>query len=246
MAQANFRAAPVADIAAHTVLRAQRRYGLAAPVPAVTAAWTALVASAYAQDLSVQDGTGVPHLPGGASQFEKDRFTPTTVLCTTFGAWGALLAAAPSVDPTIETYRYDLVNLGRELLAQLSTPASQNFSDAFEAATLNAGVLAATGAAYADLLADIDALVATESAFLLGPVIAAARAWAAAGDNDCATPANPGMACADFYEWNARVQITTWNPTPAGAAAIPDGPIDCACPARRRRAGARAPPPPPT
>ena len=102
MAQANFRAAPVADIAAHTVLRAQRRYGLAAPVPAVTAAWTALVASAYAQDLSVQDGTGVPHLPGGASQFEKDRFTPTAVLCTTFGAWGALLAAA-SGTPTART-----------------------------------------------------------------------------------------------------------------------------------------------
>jgi hypothetical protein len=241
MAQANFRTAPVADIASHMVVRAQRRYGLAAPVPAVTAAWTALVASAYAQDLSVQDGTGVPHLPGGASQFEKDRFTPTPVLCTTFGAWGALLAAAPAVDAGLETFRYDLVNLGRELLAQLSTPASQNFSDAFEAATLNAGVLAATGAAYADLLADIDALVATESAFLLGPVIAAARAWAAPGDDDCATPANPGMACADFYEWNARVQITTWNPTPANAAAIPGGPIDCECAGRRAGAAAATP-----
>lgn len=32
----------------------------------------------------------------------------------------------------------------------------------------------------------------------------------------------------DFYEWNARSQLTTWNPTPAGAAKVPDGPVDYA------------------
>lgn len=35
-------------------------------------------------------------------------------------------------------------------------------------------------------------------------------------------------SCPDFYEWNARVQLTTWNPTPANASAIPGGPIDYA------------------
>jgi hypothetical protein len=29
-------------------------------------------------------------------------------------------------------------------------------------------------------------------------------------------------------EWNARVQVTTWNPVPPGATAIPGGPIDYA------------------
>lgn len=228
MQQQNFRAAPVVDITAHMVLRAHRRYALVSPSADVTAAWTALVNATYAQDLSVQDGTGIPHLPGGSSQFAPDRFTPSPVLCTTFRAWEALTRAAPSVDVSIEPFRYDLVNLGREVLAQLSTPVSQNYSDAFEAATLDAAKLRATGGAYIDLLADVDALVATEYAFLLGPVLSAARAWAAPGDNDCATAADPAMSCADFYEFNARSQLTTWNPTPKGAAVIPGGPIDYA------------------
>ena len=179
MAQQNFRSAPVADIAAHMALRAHRRYNLATPSADVTLAWGLLVNSTYAQDLSVQDGTGIPHLPGSGSQFMPDRFTPLPVLCTQFAAWTALLAAAPAVQPGLETFRYDLINLGRELLAQLSTPTSQNFSDAFEAATLDAARLRATGGAYVELLADADALVATDSAFLIGPVIAAARALGA-------------------------------------------------------------------
>ena len=28
------------------------------------------------------------------------------------------------------------------------------------------------------------------------------------------------MACPDFYEWNARVQLTTWYPTPPNASAV--------------------------
>ena len=225
--QANFRNAPVADIPAHMALRAHRRYNLAAPSADVTLAWGLLVNSTYSQDLSVQDGTGIPHLPGSGSQFAADRFTPLPVLCTQFAAWTALLAAAPAVQPGLETFRYDLINLGRGLLAQLSTPTSQNFSDAFEAATLDAARLAATGSAYVQLLADADALVATDSAFLIGPVIAAARALGA-GAADCGTPAAPAMSCPDFLEWNVRSQLTTWNPTPAGAPVIPGGPIDYA------------------
>ena len=30
---------------------------------------------------------------------------------------------------------------------------------------------------------------------------------------------------ADFYEYNARVQLTTWNPTPSHAKKEPSGPI---------------------
>ena len=108
------------------------------------------------------------------------------MLCRTYTAWGALLAAATyAVGPGVEPYRYDLVNLGREVLAQLSTPVSMNFSDALKAkAPLDADLLKATGGLYTDLLADIDALVATDSAFLLGPWIAAARAWGS-NSTDC-------------------------------------------------------------
>jgi|TARA_B100000795_G_C22798347_1_gene440545 hypothetical protein len=34
--------------------------------------------------------------------------------------------------------------------------------------------------------------------------------------------------CSKFYEWNARVQLTTWNPTSQNATVIPAGPIDYA------------------
>jgi alpha-N-acetylglucosaminidase len=69
----------------------------------------------------------------------------------------------------VETFRYDLVNLGRELLAQWSTPLSIAFSLATLATPLNTTLLNSTGNAYIQLLLDIDALVGTEEAFLLGP-----------------------------------------------------------------------------
>lgn len=232
VAQAAFRDGPVRNLTAHAIDRARRRYGLGAlpgVAPGVDAAWAALVGSTYAQDLSVQDGTGVAHLPGSdTSQFLPDRYTPTPRLCATFRAWEALLGAAAAVgDAAGEPFRYDLVNLGRELLAQLSTPMSHNFSDALKAVPLQPAALAAAGGKYAELLRDIDALVATDAAFLVGPVLAAARAWGD-GHADCAKGTVPA-ACPDFYEWNARTQITTWNPVPApDSPAIPDGPDDYA------------------
>jgi len=237
----NFREARVQDITAHVVARAHRRYGLGgAPSAAVDQAWGLLVGSAYAQDLSVQDGTAVGRLRG-SSQFAKDNATPSAVLCKIFEAWGQLLAAAPTVlagaagngkeGQLVVTYRYDLVNLGRELLAQLTTPAMLNFTGAYKAAKMDAPTVAATGSFYAELLRDIDALVATDSAFLLGPWIEMARALGG-GAKDCAAdrfPTLSGGDCADFLEWNAKVQITTWNPTAKGAKKVPGGPLDYAC-----------------
>jgi hypothetical protein len=219
----------VADIAGDVVLRSHRRYGLTQPNAAVTQAWSLLVNSSYAQDLSVQDGTGIPHFPGGSSQFEADRRTPTPRLCLVWQAWGQLLAAAPAVDPSLETFRYDLVNTGRELLAQLSTPASQNFSDAIHAAApLDPARITQSGQFYIDLLADVDQLVATESAFLLGPFIAAARAWAGNASDCFVDDAQHPIDCGDFYEYNARTQLTTWIPTKATDRVKPDGPDDYA------------------
>jgi alpha-N-acetylglucosaminidase len=230
MHEAPFRTAPVDDIVDHIIARSHRRYGLTALNSDVATAWTLLVSSSYSQDLSVQDGTGVPHLPGNdaAVFWEADRYTPKPVLCQTFKAWEALTSASDAVDTTREPFRYDLVNTGREILARLSTPMSLNFSEAaFAKGVLDADVITTTGDAYYGLLMDLDALVATDSAFLLGPVITSARAWAG-NASDCAVSFDPGFACADFYEWNARTQITTWNPTPPGATVIPGGPIDYA------------------
>lgn len=220
--ETNFRDAPIKDITSHVVRRAMRRYQLNTMVQEVADAWTLLSQSVYTENLSVQDGTGIPHLPGwDVSHFQPDRFTPVPKLCLTFQAWGRMIAAASKVTMT-EPFRYDLINVGREVLAQLSTPMSSNFSDAFRAAKMDLALLQATGGKYIALLKDVDALVQTDSAFLLGPWLTSARAWGT-NSSDCGS-----LSCPNFYEWNARCQITTWNPTTATATQIPSGPVDYA------------------
>ena len=132
------------------ITRAHRRYGLSTPNADVTTAWKLLVGSAYAQDLSVQDNTGIPHLPGSqAWSFAADRHTPSATMCDIFSAWAPLRRAAKAVRAAnggtlIEPFRYDLVNLGREIMAQLSTPLSMNFSSALGQKPLSADALRAT------------------------------------------------------------------------------------------------------
>lgn len=50
-----------------------------------------------------------------------------------------------------------------------------------------------------------------------------------ANATDCVADGFPTVkTCPDFYEWNARVQLTTWNPTKSTDKSIPGGPIDYA------------------
>lgn len=227
MSEVNFHTEPVADLVGHIITRAHRRYGLASPNAAVSEAWTLLADGVYTEDLSVQDGTGVAHIPGfDLEHFSPDLFTPHPNLCRTFFAWQQLIMASDVIPATLETFRYDLVNTGREVLAQLTTPLSVNFSNAISGSKLDTDVINRTASAYVQVLVDLDALVGTDSAFLVGPWIYAARSWGASSD-DCGVP--PGsMSCPDFYEWNARTQITTWNPTGAHDPRVPSGPIDYA------------------
>jgi len=231
VAEANFRAAPVADVAQWAVDRAHKRYGLTADDARIERAWRLLVNSSYAQDLSVQDGTGVAHIGDNEAWAWDDRATPSSRLCEVYSAWSLLVDAAADVDMA-EPFRYDLVNLGREVLAQVAGPAGQNFSDATPInKTLDEARVNATTAAYVEVLEDLDALVATDDAFLLGPWLEMAKAFAVEyGNDDCAADGYPTIVdCATFYEWNARVQLTTWNPTkPNASSVVKDGPIDYA------------------
>ena len=78
--------------------------------------------------------------------------------------------------------RYDLVNTGREVLAQIAGPAGKNYTAAV--AALDVSGIKMTGDYYVQVLNDIDALVGTDTAFLLGPWIEMARRF---GENatDC-------------------------------------------------------------
>jgi hypothetical protein len=230
IAGASFAAAPLpaGGAAAWLVDRAQRRYGLAAPHPAVTAAWTALAGSGYNLDLGVQDGTSVGKFTAAPfaldETFWKASGAPTAALCGVWTAWGALIEAGQdaALDSAAAPFTYDLVNAGREVLAQLSGPTALNFSRALAAKPLALERLSATGGAYAALLRTLDGLLATDAAFMLGPWVASARAWGA-NATDCGGGVRGALSCPDFYEWNARAQLTTWYPplnrTLAGAIA---------------------------
>ena len=232
----NFRPKPVEDIPSYCSIRSHKRYRLNEVVPSVDQAWKLLCTSAYTQDLSVHDNTGVPHLPGSSSQFQADRSTPTPKLCMEFQAWkllidfGTSLARDNTEESTKEPFRYDLITLGQELLSQLSTPMSMNFSDALKEDDLNVEKLTTFGNLYIELLSDIDALLSADPASMLGPWLEMAKAFGKNSDaDDCVADGYPSViGCTHFYEWNARVQLTTWNPTNSTTNKIPDGPNDYA------------------
>lgn len=95
---------------------------------------------------------------------------------------------------------------------------SVNFTEAaFSKGTLDAARIQETGDAYVALLLDLDMLVGSDSAFLLGPVIASARAWAG-NASDCAVSFDPGFACGDFYEcawfWRTLAEVVSSHPAP--------------------------------
>ena len=61
-----------------------------------------------------------------------------------YTAWTKLIAAAGSIK-VAEPFRYDLVNTGREVLAQLAGPAGQNFTAAIGAESMDAVLVKTTG-----------------------------------------------------------------------------------------------------
>lgn len=209
--------------------RKQRQYGLYNSAN-VAAAWMLLISSLYADERSVQDTTGIAHLEPRATLFsDDDQYTPSIMMCHIYHAWQNLIVAStPELVEHNEPFRYDLVNLGREVLAQLSSPMAQNFVNATKQNPLNPQEVQRTGTMYIELLQDTDKLVSTDQAFLLGPWIQSAREWGATAANDCYSVELNSTNCANFYEWNARTQITTWNPTQVDSPKIPGGPIDYA------------------
>ncbi|CAK0830816.1 unnamed protein product, partial [Prorocentrum cordatum] len=107
----HWRSGPVPDVPGALAARALRRYastgGDGAGLAAAAEAWVLLGASMYADDVSVQDLTGVAHLPprSGAQDFGADRRTPSREMCLTFQAWSKLVGAAPALDAAREPFR---------------------------------------------------------------------------------------------------------------------------------------------
>jgi alpha-N-acetylglucosaminidase len=121
-------------------------------------------------------------------------------------AWGLLIDAATAGECEVEgeagaAFVFDLVDVGREWL---SIGACNDASDALTNATTPAAVKSANVTMSA-VMADIDQLLGSSFGFLLGPWIRDARALAPQGVTRLAGDA-------DFLEWNARSQVTSWFP----------------------------------
>jgi alpha-N-acetylglucosaminidase len=111
-------------------------------------------------------------------------------------ALDSLLAAAPRLSSR-DAYRYDVVNLTRQVLDQLGLPLVNDVEAAYDRKDRKA-LLAAEGQVEA-LLTDLDRLVGTRPEFLLGRWLADAKRW---GKTDSERR---------LYEWNARNLITLWG-----------------------------------
>ena len=81
-----------------------------------------------------------------------------------------------AADPSrVTTYNYDVVNVGREVLAQVITGLEQNLTAAVAAMDRRTALQAAGSLLAA--FADLDELLGCEFGFLLGPWIALAKSW---------------------------------------------------------------------
>ena len=112
-------------------------------------------------------------------------------------AWHKLLGCADELGP-IDTYRFDLVHVNRQVLGNLAFRLRDDIMAAYRHKDRRA--LAAAGARFLQLMRDLDELLATREELLLGRWLADAEHWAT---ND---------AERQLYRWNARNIITLWGP----------------------------------
>lgn len=173
-----------------------RRYGR--PDACAWRAWRLLLDSAYQRP--EQTGTFLAERPGFYREGTAYRTSPVASCDarTMLRALRVLLDAAHRLGAS-DAYRYDVVNLTRQLLGELGLPMVIAVEDAYRCRD-RASLLRAEQRVL-DLLRDLDRLVGTRRELLLGPWLEAATQWATTA------------AERRLYEWNARNLITMWGTT---------------------------------
>lgn len=178
---------------------AERRYGAADPH--ASKAWELLRTGPYSTPSGTwsesQDGlfTARPRLTAVASA----RWSPRSMrydAATVQRALTELLQVAPGPRST-DAYRFDLVDVARQALANRSRTLLPEIKAAHDAKDLT--LFRARAAEWKNDLALLDRLLATDTRFLLGPWLKEARSWGA-------TEAERTAA-----EFDARSILTTWG-----------------------------------
>lgn len=130
--------------------------------------------------------------PNGSLNSEKNyRFA------SLWQAAAMLLKASPKIQQK-ETYKYDLVDLMRQCLADLAIPLQKKMAADYQAGNINDFNL--SSGHFLNLMDDFDKLLGTRKEFLLGKWIADARAIGSSIEEK------------NLYEKNARGLVTIWGP----------------------------------
>ncbi|KIJ63681.1 glycoside hydrolase family 89 protein [Hydnomerulius pinastri MD-312] len=109
-------------------------------------------------------------------------------------SYGALLS--------IPEFKYDLVDVTRQLLANRFISLYESLVSVYNSTTTTPSQISAASVPLLQLLTDLDALLLTDPHFHLSTWLDSARAWS--GGN---------ASYAAYLEYNARNQITLWGPT---------------------------------
>ena len=115
-----------------------------------------------------------------------------------FDAWAAILAVSEKFG-SMETYRYDLVDITRQSLQLIANSFYKDLLVAYHNGSLDS--FGKIGKEILDLLNDMDLILSSNKQFLLGQWLNSAKAL---GTNDREK---------QLYEYNARNQITLWGPS---------------------------------
>lgn len=112
--------------------------------------------------------------------------------------WQQLMTAAPNLG-SIPSYRFDLVDVGREVLAAKFSVEKQTFINAYQNKSTTA--LSASTARLMDILNDYDLLLSSDTNFMLGRWTSWAEDWGA------------DPAAKSLLKFNAINILTLWGPT---------------------------------
>ncbi|MCP2169797.1 alpha-N-acetylglucosaminidase TIM-barrel domain-containing protein [Goodfellowiella coeruleoviolacea] len=182
---------------------ARRRYGR--DDPRAVAAWQTLLATAYRfrkEEQTTGEGpyetpfAALPSLTVTRSSRTAPR-TPRYDLDLFIPAFVDLVAADPALR-ALPTYRYDLVDVTRQLLANRSRQLLDEIRAAHQARDV--GLFRTLSARFLRYLDLTDELLATDEHWLLGRWLAAARSWGETAQEKAQ------------LEYDARSIITIWTP----------------------------------
>ncbi|CAL9699636.1 unnamed protein product [Knipowitschia caucasica] len=193
MSELAWRKEPV-NLAKWVSLYAIRRYG--STQKELGTAWTLLFSSVYnCTEAHYRNHNHSPLVRRPSLHMNTALwYNPSDVL----EAWRLLMEAAPAL-MSKQTFRYDLVDVTRQVLEVITTLFYKDIVDAFNKHRL-ADVLTAGGVLVYDLFPELNRLLNSERGFLLGVWLERARSLAVDESE------------AKLFDLNARNQLTLWGP----------------------------------